>query len=97
MERRSLAGSASGDLPAIRAASAKRFNMEEAILSKVIMHKERCKACGFCIRECPRKAIAMTAETNSKGYTPVRVDDAKCVGCGICYWVCPDCVFEVEA
>lgn len=66
-------------------------------MNKVVIKKERCKACGFCIRECPKKAISMTNETNSKGYTTIKIDIEKCISCGVCYWVCPDCVFELEA
>ncbi len=66
-------------------------------MSKVNLNTERCKACGFCIRVCPKKAIEMTAELNSKGYTLVKIDEAKCIKCGVCFWVCPDSVFEVEA
>ena len=66
-------------------------------MSKVNVNREWCKACGFCIRECPRQAIATTAEPNGKGYAAVAIDDAKCIKCGVCYWVCPDSVFEVEA
>lgn len=66
-------------------------------MSKVKVNTEWCKACGFCVRECPKQAIEMTSELNGKGYTHIRVDEAKCVKCGVCYWACPDSVFEVEA
>lgn len=65
------------------------------MLSKVKINAERCKACGLCIRECPRKAIRMTEHMNEKGYTVVEIDDEKCIKCGICYHMCPDCVFEL--
>jgi NAD-dependent dihydropyrimidine dehydrogenase PreA subunit len=38
----------------------------------------------------------MTAELNGKGYAAIRIDDARCNKCGVCYWVCPDSVFEAE-
>lgn len=66
------------------------------VLSKVTVSGERCKACGICIRECPRKAIAFGEKLNTKGYKVVKVDDEKCIGCGICYAMCPDCVLELE-
>ena len=37
-------------------------------MSKVKIAKERCKACGYCIRECPRKAISFSEHMNEKGY-----------------------------
>lgn len=64
-------------------------------MSKLTIHTKRCKGCGLCIRECPRKALSQTNELNEKGYKIVVVDDEKCVGCGICYEMCPDCVFEL--
>ena len=47
-------------------------------------------------RECPKKAISFGEELNEKGYKTVIIDDEKCVGCGVCYHMCPDCVLELE-
>lgn len=65
-------------------------------MSKMKINRDRCKACECCIRECPQKAIFLTDELNKKGYRSVRIEDEKCIRCGICYHVCPDCVFELE-
>ena len=65
-------------------------------MSKVSINAECCKACGICIRECPRKAISFGDTLNAKGYKTVVIDDEKCIGCGICYTMCPDCVLELE-
>lgn len=64
-------------------------------MSRIKIDKERCKACGICIRECPKKAITLSGELNQKGYKTVTVDDSECIRCGICYYMCPDCVFEL--
>lgn len=37
----------------------------------------------------------MTERMNEKGYTVVEIDEGKCIKCGICYHMCPDCVFEL--
>ena len=37
----------------------------------------------------------MTDELNSRGYKHIRVLEESCVGCGICYTVCPDGVFTI--
>ena len=39
----------------------------------------------------------MTDEINSRGYKHITVDSEKCIGCGICYIVCPDAVFTITA
>jgi NADH:ubiquinone oxidoreductase subunit F (NADH-binding) len=46
------------------------------------INKDRCTACGLCVRNCPVKAIS--GDRQSK-YT---IDMAKCIGCGNCYEVC---------
>ena len=52
---------------------------------------ERCKGCGLCVGWCPAQTLALSAETNMRGYrhsTQVRPHD--CIGCGTCATVCPD-------
>jgi len=63
---------------------------------KAYVDKERCKACGLCIINCPKNAIDMTSELNSSGYKVVSVEHEKCIGCGICYTVCPDGTFWIK-
>lgn len=62
---------------------------------KVIVKQEKCKQCGICVVNCPKKAIAFSAEININGYRPVVVNDDLCIGCGICYTMCPDWVYEI--
>lgn len=62
---------------------------------KVLVNDERCKQCGICVANCPKKAISFREEINLKGYQAVVVDDELCIGCGICYTMCPDWVFEI--
>lgn len=60
---------------------------------KVEINRARCKECGLCIHNCPKKCISKSDELNDAGYYPVQIDDEACIGCGICYTVCPDGVF----
>ena len=63
-------------------------------MSKVKQNIKNCKGCGYCVAECPKKAISFTGNISDKGYDTVQVDDSLCVACGSCYRVCPDRVFE---
>lgn len=49
----------------------------------VFVDKNRCVACGVCIKACPKSAISVYRGCYAT------VDDAKCVGCGICTKACP--------
>jgi len=57
---------------------------------------ERCKACGYCIKFCPKNVLEFGTEVNAKGYEyvqPVRMED--CIGCATCGRMCPDGAIEV--
>ena len=45
---------------------------------------------------CRQGALQMTNHINSRGYKHIALDDSVCVGCGLCYIVCPDGVFTIE-
>ena len=64
-------------------------------MSNISLKTENCKACGNCIRNCRFGALSFTDEVNTKGYRIVAVEKEKCVGCGMCYTVCPDYVFNI--
>jgi len=58
---------------------------------KVLINKERCKGCGYCVEFCPRGALMMSEELNPKGYHLAAVaDESKCLGCGLCEVICPE-------
>ena len=58
---------------------------------QVILLKERCKGCNFCIEFCPQKALRQSTEINSHGYHLVCQDNNdKCSGCNICTMICPE-------
>lgn len=64
-------------------------------MEKIKIDETRCKGCGYCIQECPKKALSFGHKMNAKGYVTVVVDHELCIQCGSCYRVCPDCVFEI--
>ena len=55
-----------------------------------------CKGCGLCVPECPKGAVIPQEIINQKGYPTVKVDLENCIGCGNCYRICPDYVFEID-
>jgi 2-oxoglutarate ferredoxin oxidoreductase subunit delta len=62
---------------------------------KVKVESLRCKQCELCVVNCPKDAITFTEEFNEFGYRTTVIDDDKCIGCGICYTMCPDGVYEI--
>ena len=71
-------------------------NETEEKMKKAKINPENCKSCEVCMTNCPKGAISMTDEINSRGYKHITVDQGKCIGCGICYIVCPDAVFTID-
>ncbi len=65
-------------------------------MDKLILHRSRCKGCGYCVKACNKQAITLDGPINSKGYQTANVDEEKCVKCGLCYVACPDYVFEIQ-
>lgn len=64
--------------------------------STVVINGDRCKGCGFCVYLCAKEVLAMSEETNQKGYPlPATVDEEKCSGCRLCEAICPDFALQV--
>jgi 2-oxoglutarate ferredoxin oxidoreductase subunit delta len=58
---------------------------------------DRCKGCGFCIEFCPQHVLALSKDTNARGYHfPEIVSDHPCVNCGLCTLLCPDFAIYIE-
>jgi 2-oxoglutarate ferredoxin oxidoreductase subunit delta len=60
-------------------------------MNRVVVDKDRCKACGICIKACNKDLLALAGELNAKGYHPIAVHDLEsCTACGLCGVVCPE-------
>ena len=78
----------------------KPFDHEEKATKpgKVLIDRERCKGCGFCVEFCPKEALKMSEELGPKGYTIAKVTDkSKCLGCGLCEIICPEFAIKMES
>jgi 2-oxoglutarate ferredoxin oxidoreductase subunit delta len=57
----------------------------------ILLNKERCKGCTYCVEFCPSKSLKMSQEISPKGYLLASVDDPeKCLSCGLCEIICPE-------
>jgi 2-oxoglutarate ferredoxin oxidoreductase subunit delta len=58
---------------------------------RVVIDRELCKGCGFCIEFCPANVLEFSKTFNAKGYHPPdAVNPENCTGCGLCGIYCPD-------
>jgi 2-oxoglutarate ferredoxin oxidoreductase subunit delta len=66
--------------------------------AEILLVKDQCKGCGYCIEFCPRKVLEESDEINARGVHPPRIaDESKCILCGFCTAVCPDfAIYVVE-
>ena len=65
-------------------------------MANILVDKELCKSCLFCIRACPQKIIRVGDCLNAKGYKVVeQFEDDKCTACKLCGIVCPESAIEV--
>lgn len=61
----------------------------------MICEKGKCNGCFACFNICPKKAISMVEDEN--GFIYPKIDESKCINCGLCRKVCPsleDCSFK---
>jgi 2-oxoglutarate ferredoxin oxidoreductase subunit delta len=57
----------------------------------VIVERDRCKGCAFCVEFCPFDALSLEEGYNAKGYHPPFLAKPEvCNGCDLCGLYCPD-------
>lgn len=63
-----------------------------------IIDKEKCTACGKCLKACPKDVLVLTpyeknyhiaCHSNDKGVDLIKVCKAGCIACGKCVKICP--------
>jgi 2-oxoglutarate ferredoxin oxidoreductase subunit delta len=62
----------------------------------IIIDRELCKGCSYCVDACPVGVIAIEDTFNKKGFFPAHPENLKkCTGCAICAQMCPEIAIEV--
>ena len=65
-------------------------------MEKLIIDSNVCKACGLCIRACPKNLLEFGSHINSGGYSYIIIKDIDaCISCGNCAINCPDMAINV--
>ncbi|MCI0469235.1 MAG: ferredoxin family protein [Nitrospirae bacterium] len=64
---------------------------------KIVIDRDLCKGCKYCVIYCPKGLIVMDGTFNSMGYFPAMFEDKEreCTGCAICAQMCPEIAIEV--
>lgn len=57
---------------------------------KVVINPENCKACLLCVVSCPKGVLESSEGFNTMGYHPTRYKGSGCIGCGVCFYTCPE-------
>jgi 2-oxoglutarate ferredoxin oxidoreductase subunit delta len=66
------------------------------VKGRIVIHRELCKGCKFCVLSCPEGVIVIEEEFNASGYFSAKAGyPEKCTGCGLCAEMCPDLAIEV--
>jgi 2-oxoglutarate ferredoxin oxidoreductase subunit delta len=59
-------------------------------------YPDLCKSCGFCILKCPVGALSYDRDNiEYLGMPAVKCDANKCIACGTCENICPECAIKV--
>ena len=79
----------------MRVFARKPLNLDQAVVPRgqVYLIPERCKGCNLCIEFCPKKILAKSKSTNTKGYHYPEIIAGKennCVNCEFCTMICPE-------
>jgi NAD-dependent dihydropyrimidine dehydrogenase PreA subunit len=55
-----------------------------------VINIEECKACGRCVLACPVNVLELGDKLNKRGYRYCVYKGSGCIGCGNCFYTCPE-------
>jgi len=64
--------------------------MSNDSIPRVEIIPDQCKGCELCVLECPKKVLEIGENINKLGYKNARYKGEGCIGCGICFYACPE-------
>lgn len=56
----------------------------------VKIEPDECKGCERCVNACPKAVLKIGSELNFMGFTYARYEGVGCIGCGACFYNCPE-------
>lgn len=78
------------ELPKTISGKIRRVEIREKDRPYPIINAKECKACERCIVDCPANVLKLGDELNERGYRSVVYSGDGCIGCGACYYTCPE-------
>ena len=65
-------------------------------MARIVIDREKCKACGLCLPFCRQELIRLSDEINQQGFHPAAFTESeRCTGCANCALICPEVAIRV--
>lgn len=78
------------ELPKTISGKIRRVEIREKDKPYPVINALECKACERCVEACPVNALRLSEDLNRRGYRYVTYTGDGCIGCGACYYTCPE-------
>ncbi|OPY53755.1 MAG: Acetyl-coenzyme A synthetase [Methanosaeta sp. PtaU1.Bin060] len=78
------------ELPKTISGKIRRVEIRDKDKPYPVINQVECKACERCIEACPSNVLKMGDAFNERGYRYAVYTGDGCIGCGACYYTCPE-------